>query len=104
MFEGVFPSQEQIDAHEREHEQRKMRWEAFSNDFTAMVTEEISVEHLKVLSGILSLIGNNQNPCALANFYEGITAGALATRTRRCGEGGDEELTTLLNGADPRGQ
>jgi hypothetical protein len=83
----------------------EMRWADFSNSFTAMVTEELSAEHLTIVAGVLALISGNGNPTALANFYEGICAGALATRKRRCGEGEDDtdkEAASLFNSHDPR--
>jgi hypothetical protein len=76
-----FDSIEEAQAYQkRVHDQRLMSMEAFSTAWRGMLGIELSIDQLETLGSVLAVISNSDDPCALANYYEGQVTAVLFMR------------------------
>lgn len=76
-----FESYEDAAAYQRRvHDQRLMSMEAFSTSWRSLLSTELNVDQLETLASMLSVIADGDDPCALANYYQGQATAVLFMR------------------------
>lgn len=78
---------------QRHADRHRMLMEDQSNRWMRLISEELDPDQLGVLRWVLSLVAGSGDPQAVANFYEGMAAGAGAVRKARLGEDETPRLT-----------